>query len=82
MGQLRRRAKQCQELGEWYADDAGVPAVDDDGRHAERIQVGLVLFREMIGKSLRVIEDYLNEMPRILDVFGLETALDHTSFHN
>lgn len=36
----------------------------------------------MIGKSLRVIEDYLNEMPRILDVFGLETALDHTSFHN
>lgn len=64
MSRLRRRAKQRQEIAEWYADDAGVPVVDDSSRHAERVQVGLVLFRgKVIGKSLRKVEDYLNEMP-------------------
>ena len=39
-----------------------------------------MLQREEIGKPLRDCEGYLNEMPGILDVFGLEKSPDHTSF--
>ncbi|GAA0249626.1 hypothetical protein GCM10009000_077330 [Halobacterium noricense] len=34
----------------------------------------------MIDKPLRKLEDYLNEMPGILNVFDLEESPDYTSF--
>ena len=45
-------------------------------------KIGLLLQCGGIGKPLRDCEDYLNEIPAILDVFGLEKSPDHTSFWN
>lgn len=83
MGWLRTQAKKCRDCGKEHADDPDAPAVaDGDGGHAEWVKIGLILFQEEINKPLRRFEDYLNEMPGILDVFGLETSPDHTSFSN
>jgi len=43
---------------------------------------GVLLLCKEIGKPLRHREDYFNEMPGILDVFGLSKSPDHTSFLN
>jgi IS5 family transposase len=50
--------------------------------YAEWVQIALILSRVELEKSLRETEDYLNEMPGVLDVFGLEKSPDHTSFWN
>ena len=75
MGRLREQAKKYRRLGKEHVEDPDAPAVadeDGDGEHAEWNKIGLLLLREDIGKPLRDCEDYLNEMPGILDVFGLE----------
>ena len=83
MGRLRNRAKKCRECGKEGADDPDAPAVaDGDGGHAEWVKIGLILFQEEVNKPLRQFEDYLNEMPGILDVFDLEKSPDHTSVSN
>lgn len=83
MGRLRNRAKKCRECGKEGADDPDTPAVaDGDGGHAEWVKIGLILFQEEVNKPLRQFEDYLNEMPGILDVFDLEKSPDHTSVSN
>ena len=85
MGRLREQAKKYRDIGKEHADDSDAPAVadeDGDGEHAEWVKIGLLLLREEIGKPLRHCEDYLNEMPDILDVFGLEKSPDHTSLWN
>jgi hypothetical protein len=35
-----------------------------------------------MSSSRRDVENYLNEMPGILDIFGLDKSPDHTSFSN
>ena len=85
MGCLREQAKKYREIGKEHVENPDAPAVadeDGDGEHAEWNKIGLLLLREDIGKPLRDCEDYLNEMPGILDVFGLEKSPDHTSFCN
>jgi len=85
MGRLREQAKKYRRLGKEHVEDPDAPAVadeDGDGEHAEWNKIALLLLREDIGKPLRDCEDYLNEMPGILDVFGLEKSPDHTSFCN
>ena len=85
MERLRQRAKKYRKLAKEHVEDPDAPAVadeDGDGEHAEWNKIALLLLREDIGKPLRHLEDYLNEMPGILDVFGLEKSPDHTSFCN
>lgn len=82
---MRERAKKYRDIGKEHAADPDAPAVadeDGDGEHAKWVKIGLLLLREEIGKPLRHCEDYRNEMPGILAVFGLETSPDHTSFWN
>jgi IS5 family transposase len=81
MTHLRRTAKMCLKVGVWFSDDPDEPAFDEAAQeYAERVQVGLLLFREKINKPLREYEEYLNEMKGILKVFDLEESPDHTSF--
>ena len=81
MGYLRRLAEKCRKLGEEHVDEPDAPAVPvGDGGHADRVKIGLLLLKEEIDKPLRKLEDYLNEMPNILDVFGLTKSPDFTSF--
>lgn len=83
MGRLREQAKKYREIGKEHAKNPDAPAVaDNDGEHAEWVKIGMLLLCKEIGKPLRHCEDYLNEMPAILDVFGLEKSPDHTSFWN
>jgi len=64
-----------------YAEDEYDPAAaDGDYGYNTSTKIGLLLLKEEINKPLRRLEDYLNEMPGILDVFGLETSTDHSSF--
>jgi IS5 family transposase len=44
------------------------------------VQIGLILFRVELEKSLRETEDYLNEMADVLAVFDLEEAPHYSSF--
>ena len=46
------------------------------------LKIALLLLKEKINKPLRKLEDYLNEMPGILDVFDLEESPDYTSFQH
>lgn len=68
-------------MGKEEAETPDAPAVaDGDGRHADWVKVGLRLLKEEIDKPLRQLEDYLNEMPGIFDVFGLDKSPDYTLF--
>jgi IS5 family transposase len=81
MGYLRRLAKKCRDIVKEHVDESDVPAVaDGDGGHADEVKIGLLLLKEEIDKPLRKLEDQLNEMPGILDVFGLNKSPDFTSF--
>jgi len=82
MGRLRRLAKKCRDIAKDTVDEPDAPAVADNGGHAKWVQLGFLLLQEDLKKPLRKCEDYLNEMPGILDVFGLEKSPDHTSFCN
>ena len=81
MVSLRRLAWMCRDLAKQHVDDPDVPAAPDgaDG-YAEWTQIALILFRVELEKSLRETEDYLNEMPGVLGVFGLKEAPHYSSF--
>ena len=81
MVSLRRLAWMCRNLAKQHVDDPDVPAAPDgaDG-YAEWVQIALILYRVELEKSLRETEDYLNEMPGILAVFGLNEAPHYSSF--
>lgn len=55
------------------------PSPGDDGYEAST-KIALLLLKEEINKPLRQFEDSLNEMPAILNIFGLEKSPDYTSF--
>jgi len=44
------------------------------GGYAEWVQIVLILYRVELEKSLHETEDYLNEMPDALAVFGFDKA--------
>jgi len=44
------------------------------------VQIALILYRVELEKSLRETEGYLNEMPGVLAVFGLDGAPHYSSF--
>jgi len=71
----------CRDLAKQHVDDPDVPAAPDgaDG-YAKWTQIALILFRVELEKSLRETEDYLNEMPGVLAVFGLDEAPHYSSF--
>ena len=73
MASLRRLARMCRKIANQHVDDTDIPIAPGgaDG-YAEWTQIGLILFRVKLEKSLRETEDYLNEMPGILAVFALE----------
>ncbi|SEP11879.1 transposase, IS5 family, partial [Halogranum amylolyticum] len=81
MVSLRRLAWMCRDLAKHHVDDPDVPAAPDgaDG-YAEWVQIALILYRVELEKSLRETEDYLNEMPGVLAVFGLDEAPHYSSF--
>jgi len=81
MGKLRNLTESIHEFSTDYVEDEYDPAVGDgDGGYDTSTKIGLLLLKEEINKPLRRLEDYLNEMPGILDVFDLETSPDHSSF--
>ena len=78
MGSLRRFARKYRDLAKQHVDDPDVPAAPDGvSGYAEWVQIGLILFRVELEKSLRETEDYLNEMPDVLAVFGLDEEREH-----
>ena len=81
MGSLRRLAQKCRNLAKQHVDDPEVPAAPDGTiGYAEWVQIGLILFRVELERSLRETEDYLNEMPDVLTVFDLDEAPHYSSF--
>ena len=80
MGSLRRLARKCRNLAKRHVDDPDVPAAPDgDSGYAKWVQIGLILLRVELEKSLRETEDYLNEMPGVLAVFDLDEAPHYSS---
>jgi len=81
MASLRRLAWMCRDLAKQHVEDPDVPAAPDgaDG-YAEWVQTALILYRVELEKSLRETEDYLNEMPGVLNVFDLAEAPHYSSF--
>ena len=67
----------CRDLAKQHVEDPYVPAAPDcaDG-YAEWVQIALILYRVEFEKSLRETEDYLNEMPGVLAVFGLDCSIE------
>lgn len=57
--------------GKEESENLYTPAVAGGG-HADCMKIGLLLLNEEINKPLRKLKDYLNEMPSILKVFGLD----------
>jgi IS5 family transposase len=81
MGRLRTLAQTFHEFATTHVAEPDVPAVaDGDDGYEKSTKIALLLLKEEIDKPLRKLEDYLNEMPGILDVFGLEHSPDYTSF--
>jgi IS5 family transposase len=81
MGRLRTLAQTFHEFATNHVADQDVPDVaGGDGGYATSTKIALLLLKEEIDKPLRQLEDYLNEMPGILDVFDLEKSPDYTSF--
>ena len=81
MGRLRTLARTFRDFATNHVEQPDVPAAPDgaDG-YAKSTKIALLLLKEEINKPLRKLEDYLNEMPGILDVFDLEESPDHSSF--
>ncbi|ELZ54507.1 MULTISPECIES: IS5 family transposase [Halorubrum] len=81
MGRLRNLAQAFHEFATTHVEEPDVPAVaDGDDGYDKSTKIGLLLLKEEVNKPLRQFEDYLNEMPGILDVFDLEKSPDFTSF--
>lgn len=81
MGRLRNLARTFQEFATNHVEEPDVPAVAvGDGGYDKSTKIALLLLKEEIDKPLRKLEDYLNEMPGILDVLGIEKSPDYTSF--
>jgi transposase, IS5 family len=81
MGRLRDLARTFQEFATTHVEEPDVPAVaDGDDGYDKSTKITLLLLKEEIDKPLRKLEDYLNEMPGILDVLGIEKSPDYTSF--
>ncbi len=71
----------CRYFAIQHFDDPDVPAAQDgaDG-YARLVQITLILYRVKLEKTLRETEDYLNEIPGVLSVFGLDEARHYNSF--
>jgi hypothetical protein len=81
MGRLRNLARNVRDFVTNHIEELDVPAVaDGDDGYEASTEISLLLLMEEIDKPLQRVEDYLNEMPGIIDVFGLEKSPDHTSF--
>lgn len=81
MGRLRNLAESFHEFAINHVEEQDRPDVaDGDDGYARSTKIALLLLKEEIDKPLRKLEDYLNEMPGILGVFGLEKSPDYTSF--
>jgi len=80
MGRLRNLAQIFREFAISHVDEPDEPAVaDGDNGYDKSTKIALLLLKEEINKPLRKL-DYLNEMPGILGVFGLEKSPDYSPF--
>lgn len=81
MGRLRHLAQTFRDFATNHIEKPDVSDVaDGDDGYDESTKIALLLLKEEIDKPLRKLEDYLNEMTGILDVFSLEKSPDYTSF--
>ncbi len=81
MGRLRNLARTFQEFATTNVEEPDVPAIaDGDDGYDKSTKIALLLLKEEIDKPLRKFEEYLNEMPGIIDVLGIEKSSDYTSF--
>jgi hypothetical protein len=74
MGRLSNLAQAFHEFATTHGAEPDVPGVADGNEKSTKI--ALFLLKEEIGKPLRKLDDYLNELPGILDVFDLEKSPD------
>ena len=81
MGRLRTLARTFRYFATNHVEEPDEPAAPDgaDG-YAKSTKIALLLLKEEVNKPLRQFEDYLNEMPGILDLFDLEKSPDYSSF--
>lgn len=81
MERLRTLTQTFQKFATNHVEEPDVPAVaDGDDGYDKSTKIALLLLKEEVNKPLRQFEDYLNEMPGILDVFDLKKSPDYTSF--
>ncbi|ELZ21468.1 transposase (ISH1) [Natrinema limicola JCM 13563] len=79
MGRLRNLAQTFHEFATNHVEEPNAVA-DGDDRYAKSTKIALLLLKEEVNKPLRQFEDYLNEMPGILDVFRVKKSPGYTSF--
>mgnify|MGYP000574976659 CR=1 FL=1 len=83
MGRLGTLPKTFHKFATNNIEESDKPAVaDSDNGFDESTKIAPLLLEEEIDTPLRQLEDYLDEMPGILDVFDIEKSPDHTSFRN
>jgi len=72
MGRLRTLAQTFRDFARNHVEEPDVPAAPDgaDGS-SKSTKIALLLLKKEINKPLRKLEDYLNDMPGILDVLAL-----------
>jgi IS5 family transposase len=72
MGRLRTLARTYRDFATNHVEEPDAPAAPDgaDG-YDKSTKIALLLLKEEINKPLRKLEDYLNEMPGLLNVFDL-----------
>lgn len=77
MGRLNTIARTFRDLATNHVEEPDVPAASNGAHgYAKSTKIALLLLKEEINKPLRKLEDYLNEMSRMLDVFDLEKPPD------
>ena len=73
MGHLRTFARTFRNFARNHVEEPDEPVAPDDADgYAKSTKIALLLFKEEVNKPLRQFEDYLNEMPGILDLSDLE----------
>ncbi|SDK12466.1 transposase, IS5 family [Halovenus aranensis] len=68
------------KLATYHVQEQNEPAAHGADGYAKSTRIALLLLKEEVNKPLRQFEDYLNEMPGILDLFDLENSSDQSSF--
>jgi len=81
MGRLKNLAQMVRDFAANHVEEPDVSAAPDgaDG-YTNSTKISLFLLKKDLSEPLRKFGHCLNEMPGILDMFGLEASPDFSSF--